>query len=156
MWSDPNIRFFADGHMPHDIPHQIKFLGSYILPYEINFGWFYVGHSGMPYTRTGVFRRGISETSDTALVRSETTRFIEERSSRRLDWVNNVDVRAEKAFTIGRFTVAALIDVFNLFNANTVTQVEVRDDPRPGARAFETATRIKFPRNYRIGFRLDW
>ena len=156
LWTDPNTRFFADGSLGHDVPHQIKFLGSVILPYEINFGWFYLGHSGYPYQREYVFRRGISESTAVEMEESSIRRFVEPRGSRNLPWVNSFDLRAEKAFTVGRFTVAALIDVFNLFNSNTVVGVNSRDDPQPGRSEFERVFDLKFPRNFRLGFRLDF
>ena len=154
LWSDPNVRFFADGGLAHDVPHQIKFLGSVILPYEINFGWFYLGHSGFPYQRNYIFRQGISEAGEVELV-DDIERFIEPRASRRLPWANNVDLRAEKAFTFGgRYTAAVLFDIFNVFNSNTVRRVETNDEP--GERPFETIRNLKFPRNFRLGFRLDF
>ena len=153
LWTDPNQRFFADGALNHDVPHQIKFLGTVILPYEINFGWYYNGSSGRPYTKEVRFRSG-SETTDVEL-ETRVTRFVEPRGSRRLPWVNNVDLRAEKAFTFQRYTVSVLFDIFNLFNADTVRRVRTREDVRSGT-PFERVTSIKYPRNFLLGFRFEF
>lgn len=153
LWTDPNRRFFADGPLSHDVPHQIKFLGTIILPYEVNFGWYYNGSSGRPYTKEVRFRSG-SETTDVEL-ETRTTRFVEPRGSRRLPWVNNVDLRAEKAFTFQRYTISVLFDIFNLFNADTVVGIRAREDVRSGT-PFGRVTDIKYPRNFRLGFRFDF
>jgi hypothetical protein len=153
LWTDPNRRFFADGPLSHDVPHQIKFLGTIILPYEVNFGWYYNGSSGRPYTKEVRFRSG-SETSDVEL-ETRTDRFVEPRGSRRLPWVNNVDLRAEKAFTFQRYTISILFDIFNLFNADTVVGIRAREDVRSGT-PFGRVTDIKYPRNFRLGFRFDF
>ena len=159
LWTDPNMRMFADGPLAHDVPHQIKFLGSVVLPYEVLFGWHYQGSSGRSYTKQVVFRQG-SETSDVELFRPIGGRgsrriFVEPRGSRRLPWVNNVNLRAEKAFTVQRYSFSVLFDLFNLFNADTVINVRTREDVNSGT-PFDRVTRIKYPRNFRLGVRFDF
>ena len=155
LWEDPNTRFFSDGSLNHDVPHQIKFLGSVVLPYEVLFGWFYNGSSGRPYTKEVRFRRGVSETTSVEMNTGRIQRFVEPRGSRRLPWVNNIDLRAEKAFTVDRYTFSVLFDIFNLFNSNTVVRVRDREDPNSST-PFERVLRIKYPRNFRLGIRFDF
>ncbi len=48
-------------------------------------------------------------------------------------------------------------DVFNVFNSSTATQVETEDDPFSDAdNAFEVVRSIRFPRNFRLGFIVDF
>ncbi len=148
LWSDPNVRFFADGPMFTDTPHQIKIAGSVILPYEVNFGWFINSKSGRSWTKVVQFR-------DVGPFGS-ISRFTEPRGSNRLDWYNNLDLRAEKAFTFNNdMRIAVLFDIFNLFNDDGVMEVNTEEDEfsdlGPG-RPLE----LRRPRRYRLGFRFDF
>ena len=148
LWSDPNLRFFADGSTTSDVPHQIKIAGSAIFPYEILAGFFYNGRSGQTWTKSVRFRNVPGS-------RRCCSRFVEPRGSNRLPWQNNLDLRAEKAFTIGRTQVSILLDIFNVLNIDTVTRVRDREDARSNFE-FGRVLAIKFPRRFRLGFRMDF
>jgi hypothetical protein len=153
LWTDPNIRFFANGPLAHDVPHQIKIVGTYILPFGINFGWDYLGASGYPYTKQVRFRGG-SETTDVELS-GRKDRWVEPRSSRRYPWRNNINLRAEKSFDIGDIRIGVLADLFNVFNSATITRVRTREDAN-SSWIFGQTQGIKYPRNFRMGFRIDF
>ena len=147
LWTDPNKRFFADGPLNHDNPHQIKIIGSVKLPYEIFAGFFYNGKSGRPYQKEVRFR------SDK--LRAPVDRFVEARGARRNPWQNYFDLRVEKAFTVGRFSLSGLVDVFNLLNTDVVTEVRQLEDERSNL-PFGRVMRIAFPRNVRLGIRMNF
>ena len=69
--------------------------------------------------------------------------------------MNNLDLRAEKAFTFQRYTISVLFDIFNLFNADTVVGIRAREDVRSGT-PFGRVTDLKYPRNFRLGVRFDF
>jgi len=84
------------------------------------------------------------------------SRFTEPRGSNRLDWYNNLDLRAEKAFTFGSdMRIAVLFDIFNLFNDDGVVGVNTEEDEfsdlGPGR-----PVDLRRPRRYRLGFRFDF
>jgi len=153
LWTDPNIRFYAAGPLAHDVPHQIKVVGTYVLPYGVNFGWDYLGASGYPYTKQVRFRDG-SETTDVELS-GRKDRWVEPRSSRRYAWRNNLNLRAEKSFDVGNVRFGVLADLFNVFNSATVRQVITREDAN-SSWSFGQTRRIKYPRNFRMGIRIDF
>ena len=117
------------------------------LPLDIDAGFFYWFQSGQVYTREVNFR-GVRSNGRSITV------FGEPRGSRRLPNQSNVDLRAEKIFRVNDFSIAAGIDVFNLFNAATPTRVVREDDPFSGELDFERIRRLRFPRNIRLGFRI--
>jgi hypothetical protein len=111
---DPNFWINADGHVTVDLPHQIKVQGTYAIPYVgVNFSLYYQGISGYTWTtryRTQSFSQG------------RITFFAEPRGAGRYPFWNNVDVRLEKTFNLAqRYKLGLIFDIFNLFNANTIT-----------------------------------
>ena len=117
------------------------------LPYEIFAGFFYNGKSGRPYQKEVRFR------SDK--LRAPVDRFVEARGARRNPWQNYFDLRVEKAFTVGRFSLSGLVDVFNLLNTDVVTEVRQLEDERSNL-PFGRVMRIAFPRNVRLGIRMNF
>ena len=110
LWTNPNQHINAFGPLEDDHPHNIKVIGSFRLPLDIDAGFFYWFQSGQVYTREVNFR-GVRSNDRSITV------FGEPRGSRRLPNQSNVDLRAEKIFRVNDFSIAAGIDVFNLFNA---------------------------------------
>ncbi|HVP89779.1 MAG TPA: carboxypeptidase regulatory-like domain-containing protein [Terriglobales bacterium] len=111
---DPNFWINADGHTTVDLPHQIKVQATYVIPVaDVNFSLYYQGISGYTWTtryRTASYSQG------------RVTFFAEPRGSHRYPFWNNVDVRLEKTFQLARrYKLGLIFDVFNLFNANTIT-----------------------------------
>lgn len=73
--------------------------------------------------------------------------------SERLDSVKTLDVRVEKAFVVGGFArLGVAADIFNIFNANTVLQI----DRRAYAYQFREPEQIVSPRILRLGFRFQF
>ena len=79
----------------------------------------------------------------------------EERGSLRYPARHDVDIRLEKIFYFGRFRLGVLADVFNLLNDNTVTSYQT--EVRPALEyQFGDVRRIRAPRTFRLGFRLEF
>ncbi len=148
QWTDPNVRFGGSGPTSHDRPHQIKITGSAIFPYEILAGFFYRGVSGQAFEKSIRFR-GDFEGDD------RIERMVEPRGSRRMPWTNKLDLRAEKVFDIGSTQLSVLVDIFNLFNANTTTNIRTYEDQRSSV-PFGDVRGIMYPRRFRLGFRFEF
>jgi hypothetical protein len=111
--TNPNTFLFSDGPIVEDRPHQFKLTGTYILPYyDISVAGNFRSQSGPPIQRT----------LNTSLsVGGTTTVAVEERDAHRLDTLNTLDVRVAKTFVFnGTRSLEVDLDVFNVFNANTV------------------------------------
>ena len=111
---DPNFWINADGNVTNSPPHQIKVQGTYAIPVVgVNFSFYYRGISGDAWTtrfRTISYSQG------------RITFFAEPRGSHRYPFLNIVDVRLEKTFSLAKiYKLGLIFDVFNLFNNNTIT-----------------------------------
>jgi len=145
-WINPNNHFNAEGSLNGDRPHNVKVTASGRIGQYISVGGFFWMQSGTPYQRTYVFR-DVEVTGRTVRI------FAEERGARRLPMQSNLDLRAEGRFRLGRATVRVAVDLFNIFNASTATRVRDVDDPFGSEdRAFGVIRDIRFPRNVRLGF----
>lgn len=91
----------------------VKLNGAYQLPYGFNLGVGYQGRQGYP------FPQGIL-TPNRANQAGQTTVLLDPLGDVRLDNFHQVDMRIDRAFTIGRARIIPAMDVFNLSNANTV------------------------------------
>jgi hypothetical protein len=121
MFDEPNADYYAYGRTYWDRPIILKVSGSYQLPWGINVGASFRFNSGAPYARDAEIKFNYTGSWDTIQM--------EPRGSERYDSVTILDIRAEKSFQIpgsGFFPGGKLgfvIDVFNLFNTNTVTDI---------------------------------
>ncbi len=88
------------------------------------------------------------------------TFFTEPRGDRHYDTQNVLDLRAEKIFTLAeRYRLGLMIDVFNVFNANTITSwgTRIGYDWNPGdypSTDGHDLYGIINPRQVRLGIRL--
>ena len=146
-WSNPNNHFNADGPLQGDRPHNIKLTGSARIGSHIAVGGFFWVQSGMSYAREYVFRDVDSNTRPFQI-------FAEPRGSRRTETQANLDLRAEARYRIGRAQVRVMADIFNVLNSGAVSRVRTEDDPFNSnpERAFGAVRDIRFPRNIRLGF----
>jgi hypothetical protein len=109
-FGNPNRLINGDGRSPSDPTNQIKLLGSWRAPW---FGGFMV--SGIYRYMTGAAwgREFIA----TGLGQGNESILAEPRGTRRVDAINNLDLRAEKAIPLGaNRQVGIIADVFNVTN----------------------------------------
>jgi len=142
---DPNDYINARGRMPSDRPWIFKVQAGYTFPWDImaSFNWIY--QSGRPilsFTRFRLnqgFQRVITEP------RSDDNRFP--------TW-SMMDFRLQKTFNIGdTVKFQAIFDVWNVFNANTVTDYATYDMWKSN---YLETNDIFYPRRLQIGFRLQF
>lgn len=73
-----------------------------------------------------------------------------------LDYQNQLDTRVGKTFSWGRFRAQGFMDVFNVFNAGTVTNVNTTYGPDPATRVWMNPTTILTGRTIRFGTQWDF
>lgn len=114
LMDTPNADILAWGPVFYSRPHILKLAASYQFPYAINLGGFVRYQSGSPWARTMIaydLNQGDEEVR------------VEPRGSQRLDGVFTVDLRLSKVFRLPKGNLEAMFDIFNLFNANTITSM---------------------------------
>jgi hypothetical protein len=162
LYLNPNWSYNAEGTLTRDHPHIVKLAGSYILPLEISLGIFYQYFSGEAYNRRIRVPRDIDGDS-VGLFADDIRIYGEEKGSFRYPGQHNLDLRLEKFFRLGeKFRLGLLIDVYNVFNANTVTNYETRIEEDwdaqedRGRRDFEFVRGIRSPRTFRLGLHFEF
>jgi hypothetical protein len=118
-----------------------KASGAYTLPFQILTSVNYEHRGGYAYARSLLISKaaGFANVGKTI---PQVTILAEPIGTRRLPNTNQTDIRFEKAFQIGKGQkVSARLNVFNLFNANTVTDVIRQSGP-----TFLRPTSIMAPR----------
>jgi hypothetical protein len=143
FYTNPNMQINAHGNLTIDPTHLVKVLGSAEVPWGILVGGFFRYFSGNTYNQL------IRVPED--VVDQESQIYGAAAGSFRQASGTSLDLRLEKEFGIGDDkTVSIAIDMFNVFNEDTVTESEqsVNSD-----RAFGSPTSIVRPRRYRLGLR---
>jgi hypothetical protein len=138
----PIDRLFGDDGIETSTSWNYKLIGRYVMAYDIGLSGSWKVQSGYNYART---------MSVTMPVEGARTVRVEPITANRYPTVQIMDVRADKAFSFGRYGTATLqFDVFNLTNAGTVTTVRVTNT---ATAPFNDVTAILNPRVFRAGIR---
>jgi hypothetical protein len=142
---DPNNAVNARGPIFWDRTHILKLSGSYLFKWDILGSANLLVQSGPVFTRTLLTPEGF-------LNQGQITVFAEPRDeSDRLDTLSTVDLRGSKQFRFGNQTFEALVEVYNLFNANTVLDANPLTGP-----AFGDPLTVLSPRIFRFGGRFSF
>jgi carboxypeptidase family protein len=142
---DPNNGVNARGPIFWDRTHVFKVSGSYLFPYDILGSANLLVQSGPVFTRTVLTPEGF-------LNQGQITIYAEPRDeSDRLDTLSTMDLRGSKQFRVGKGTFEALVEVYNLFNSNTVLSANPLTGP-----AFGDPTEVLAPRIVRFGGRFSF
>ena len=151
--NDPNFYINADGNATYDPTHMIKIQASYLVPVvDLNVSAYFHGITGNGWTprfRTARLEQG------------RVTFFLEPRGSQHYPMQKILDIRLEKIFTLaGKYRLGLLFDLFNVFNADTITSWGTRvdydwfsDGTYPSTNGHELYG-ITQPRQARVGVRL--
>lgn len=117
-WEDLNGQTNADGTLPGFAEWEFKLSGSFDLPWGVATSVYYRFLSGEHWTPT-VRLRGLLEND-------RQTVFAAARGSEQLDDRQTLDLRLNKDFDLGRVRLSLMVDVFNLFDDDTVIAVRER------------------------------
>jgi hypothetical protein len=114
--NDPNFYINADGHATYDPTHMIKIQASYLVPVaDLNVSAYFHGITGNGWTAR-------YRTAASLLNQGRVTFFLEPRGTFHYPMEKILDIRLEKIFNIAeKYRLGVLFDVFNVFNANTIT-----------------------------------
>ena len=116
--TSPNDAFVnAAGRPGIDRTHNFKITGSYLLPWDIQFGGNFRLLSGEPVTRQ-LQIPGLNQNPT-----GNTTVNAEPRGNYLLPWLPTLDLRIGKIFKVGGQQFEADMDIYNVTNANTVFSV---------------------------------
>ena len=149
LYADPNWHINNYGRFHLERRHMFKLQGLVKGPWGINISGYFRGLSGRRETRA--IRSG---DLGVGLNQGTTTIFAEERGSWGYPFLVTLDMRLEKAFKIGNFTLAAFVDCFNVFNNNKTTEVYMTSS-NPNI-PFEDVETIQDPRIFRLGARIEF
>ncbi len=149
LFSDPNAHENANGRFELESRHQVKITGLLKGPLGINVGGYFKLKSGQRWTR-------MVSAEFLHLKLNQNTQQInaEPRGSSGYPAVVQLDLKVEKAFRVSDVELKLFADIFNLFNANTVTQ-EFLDSSNP-KRKFKEDLLIMDPRVVRLGVRVEF
>ena len=142
-YDNPNNQINAEGKFPNHVPWNLKMIGAYTFPYDITVAGFGTYRSGRSFTRT---------LTVTGLGQGEETIFVEPRGGNSYDPVFYLDMRAEKAFHLDRFSFSLLLDVYNLFNNGTTTATVNQID----LSTYGDPTNLQNPRIIQLGARFSF
>jgi hypothetical protein len=115
--NNPNFRIFNRGNIGFDAPVQVRAGFSYSFPYAVQFAGSLRSSSGLPQTRTFP----VTTTQVPGLTQVTQNVQVAERGDFRYDWINLLDLRISKSFTLGGVRIEPMADLFNVFNNNAVT-----------------------------------
>lgn len=109
----------------YDRPHMFRITGNYLFaePVGVNVGIFWKLYSGQGRIRSvRYYDQDYPELLQGDVTIRQFARREDEIGPKAYGWLNMLDVRAEKQFTVGRYGVLHFyFDVFNIFNVNTIT-----------------------------------
>ncbi len=140
MFSDLNYQVNALGRLTYDPTHMVKLQGSIILPLDINLGGYFSYISGDTYNRT--YR--VSTNQGRRYI------MMESAGNLRHPAQTNLDLKLEKIFRFGNVRLGAMIDMFNVFNDDTITSVQNTFN----VSGYNDVVSLVAPRVFRLGLRL--
>jgi hypothetical protein len=140
MLVDPNAQTRVRGQLFQDRSHIGKIAAAYHFPWRTTVGAIFRYADGQPFTRLVI---APALTQGPIAVRSYAN------GGSAFTFVGTIDVRLQKAFTVGRTRVAAVLDVYNLPNLDNEVVEYVVSGPR-----FRTPTALQPPRTAALGLRV--
>jgi hypothetical protein len=115
--NNPNLRINNYGAVGFDAPYQVRGGFSYTLPAAVQLSGSIREQSGLPETRTFP----VTTTQVPGLTQVTQNVQVAARGDYRFPWVNIVDLRVTRAFHSGGTRFEPILDLYNIFNNNAVT-----------------------------------
>jgi Carboxypeptidase regulatory-like domain len=126
--NNPNNRINNEGNIGFDSPYQIRGGFNYRLPAAFQLSGSIREASGLPQTRVYTVTTSVVP----GLTQVTQNVQVAERGEFRYPWVNLVDLRVARTFTIGKTRIEPTLDLFNVFNNNAVTSAVTTVGPSLG------------------------
>ena len=153
---NPNSLRFCDSAGPYRT--LFKVAGSYELPYKIQISGSFISRPGISvaanYTVTSALagRPIIGSTAGAAQINVN----LIEPGTMFTDYLNTLDLRLARTFTIGKTRLQGLLDIYNLLNAGTVTTVNTTFGAVAATRVWNNPQTIQTSRYVRFGAQLTF
>ena len=148
---NPNSLRFCDSSGPYRT--LFKIAGSYELPYAIQVSGSFISRPGISvsanYTVTSAIA-GRPIVGSTAGAAQISVNLIQP-GTMFTDYLNTLDFRLARTFRVGRYRMQALVDVYNLLNAGTVTTVNTTFGAVAATRVWNNPLTIQTSRYLRFG-----
>ena len=150
---NPSQRFC---HVETPYLAQYKFGGSYTLPWAVQVSGTLQSFRGAAIQGNGTFTNALIAPSLGRNLSTGTTATIVllEPNTRYNERVSQVDLRVAKNIKVGQFRLKGMVDIFNIFNANTITNVN-NTYGTTGA-SWLVPTSISLARLVKIGAQIDF
>lgn len=124
---NPNNYVNSEGDLAFSRPLLIKLFGTFTLPYRFLVSFFYVHSSGAPWNRTVTVDPPAAWAAANNVKILSYAINVEVPGTRRWNSSDNVDLRLEKEFSLGRYgKLGIFLDIFNLMG---YTQINVAANP---------------------------
>ena len=143
-----NFQFTPNPAVPNrqqTTAYHLQFLGRYTLPYDVGFSANYRYQSGFPYSRV------VPDCGCLNLSNFGAQFFVEPLSNNRSDNVGLLNFRVDKGVKVGRTKISAMLDIYNVMNADPVTNFNLNTGT-----AFKRVIAVLDPRVFQMGFRLEF
>jgi hypothetical protein len=130
----------------YDRTHIVKLVGSYQLPkIEVNVAGVFKSQTGTPYGRILALS---TDANGNSFNQGTVSIFAEPRGTFRFPTIRAFDLRVSKFVVFGSQRIEFIMDIFNLTNANVVTDFNVNSGG-----VFQDPTNVYGPRVVRFGGR---
>jgi hypothetical protein len=162
LYNNPNALVNAFGPTSLDRTHMLKVMGSFDAPHGLTVSAFYSALSGLPWLVNQSGGSGVNgarivrffrTTNPAILTETFIDVAVEPRGTNRFEAERKLDLRLTKTVKVARLGFDLQADVFNVFNANTVIQLQ---SLRTDAPNFLLPAQIMFPRAARLGVRMHF
>jgi hypothetical protein len=144
LYDDPNTLINAKGRIRFDRAYTSRLGFTCTIPYDFKVGCVIKYYDGQPFSRKLIVE-GFNQGPFAIQTHS--------RGSVRYEFNLNLDIRLEKAFSLGKGTFRVILDGFNMLNSHLATRESPWTGPEFKARY---ATEIMSPRVFRLGVAYDF
>lgn len=125
--------------------YHFTMMGRYVFPKDVGFAANYRFQSGFPYSRI------IPDATTTPTLNATPAPFfVEDLKNNRSDNAHLLNFRLDKAFTVGKIKITGMFDLYNVLNANPVTNFNLYNG------GFGDIIAVLDPRVAQVGFRVDF
>lgn len=154
---DPNLLRFCAPVSPYRTIFKLS--GSYPLPYDFQLSGSFTARPGadiqaiLPVTAAVAGRPIIGSTAGATQININ----LVERNSMFRDYIHNLDMRLSRSFRFGgRYKVQAMVDIYNVLNAGTVTVVSEAFGANQATRVWMNPQAIQTSRYLRFGAQFNF